>query len=141
MTQTTLEKEVTFKFPVSPPPKQIETAALEKVDTAVSPGQVSRPDSRERSDHESHWSQQHQKQKCSSPQNSFIYKNGIFVVLRIDKEISESNEPSFRKGSVLDVPKSQGEIFIRRLMVYWFDSTEESGREHEPLPVKYCPCF
>lgn len=70
---------------ISPVPEQIKTAASETVDAAVAPGQIGRTDSKGHSHYVNNRSQQQQKQKYTSAQNTFTYKIGTFVVMRIVK--------------------------------------------------------
>lgn len=132
----TQEDEVTFNSTISPAQDQFETAASEKIDRAVAPGQSSRAGSKEYSHCVNDWSQQQQKQKSTSPRNKFTYEIGTLVVLRIDKEVSDSKEPSLWIAKLLDVSKRRGDSLIWRLMVHWFDTIEDPGKEKELLLEK-----
>lgn len=72
-------------------------------------------------------------------QNKFIYMIGTSVVVRVNRGISNSNEPIFSIAKFLDVSKIQAESSPRRLKVHWFCTKEKSRIEQEPLFKNYYP--
>lgn len=121
----TQENDVTSNCTVSPATDKIETAASEKLVSAVASGQISLGSTNKHSHHVNHGSQHQQKQKCTNPQNTFIYKIDTTMVPRIDKEISNSNEPSFWISKVLNVSNGQGDSLPQGLKLYSFDTTRD----------------
>lgn len=105
--------------------KHIESATSERVDAAVAIGRISSADSKDRRRYVDHGSQQYQEQNYSSPQNTFTYEMGTFVVLTIYKEVSDS-EHSFQIR--LHVSKIPGECFVKELKMNWLHPTEDSEK-------------
>lgn len=80
--------------------------------------------------------QQQQRQIHISLQNTFHYEVATFVVLMINKEVSDLNEPSLWMENVLEVCRIKGESFARKSEVRSFDTTEDSEKDQESLLKK-----